>query len=824
MEQERAAGSAFGALLRRYRLAAGLSQEALADRARLSVNGIGLLERGDRRTPQRETFALLAAALGLTPEERQAFEAAAARPALPRLRGKTSITVGPWPDAPSSNLPYALTTFIGREMELAELAALVRTHRLVTITGAGGVGKTQTALRAATAAGDGAEAGISFVGLASITDPSLVATAIAAALGVQEVPNHRLIETLIAFVGGKPMLLVLDNCEHVIAEAATVADSLRHGCPNLRILATSREPLRAAGERAYRLRPLDENDALMLFADRAQAADAHFVLADGDARIVASICVRLSRIPLAIELAAARVAVLPVPALAKALDDHFQVLIGGVRTAPPRQQTMRAAIDWSYELLTAPEQRLFERLSVFAGGCTIGAARAVGEGAEVARNDVLPLLSSLLSKSLVVMDLEGVEPRYRLLEPFREYAREKLTMRGESDATARRHALAYLDLAEQCGSLEMRSGHHTMYLGHARDEIGNWRVAVHWALLGRRDVLLGQRLVAVTVRGWGGQGAVLGDARRWLPVACDLVDEQTPSDVIAKLRLAEAYNAMHLDSHNLQVASAQMAIECFRGSNDKVNLMRALATAGNALYKVRRFDEARGILQEALSIARTLGSRWHTADVLRDLAACLDSTDFVASRAYLTEALQLYEAGDDQEDLEAAAIDVASLAYHEGDTEAAVRHLAELLAEGRQVHAPRRIIVLAQVSISQYLILLGRYQEAQLYARKALDAARAEHLDVLATQALGCLATIASLRTTSPLPGTHARAARILGFVTARLRSMGSDGALGSSTGIAVDAAFGRLREVMSAATLTDIMADGAQMTEDEAVVAATVM
>lgn len=260
--------------------------------------------------------------------------------------------MGPWRSTASGNLPVALTRFCGRDAELEEIAVLLAGHRLVTITGAGGVGKTQTALRAATALSDQVGAAVCFVDLARIGDSSLVATAVASALGVQEVPNHPLRDTLIAFLKNKTVLLLLDNCEHVVAEAATIADSLLHGCSNLRILATSREPLKMAGERTYRLPSLDENNAVSLFADRAQAADARFDLAGANRPIVSEICRRLSSIPLAIELAAARVTVLPVKALAKARDDRLQVLSEGKRTSAPRQQTMRATIDWSYDLLT----------------------------------------------------------------------------------------------------------------------------------------------------------------------------------------------------------------------------------------------------------------------------------------------------------------------------------------------------------------------------------------------------------------------------------------------------------------------------------------
>ncbi|HET6275671.1 MAG TPA: helix-turn-helix domain-containing protein [Candidatus Cybelea sp.] len=392
VEDERAGTPEFGRLLRHYRLAAGLSQEALAERARMSPNGISALERGYRRTPQRETLALLVRALALGDAQRGEFEAAAAPP---RAR---------WSGTGISNLPLSLTSFVGREVELDDVARLVREHRLVTLTGAGGIGKTQTASHVGTALSGTGEAVVCFVALAPIGDSALVVAAIASTLRIQEVPNRPLFETLTAFLRNKALLLILDNCEHVIMEAATVAGALLAGCPRVRLLATSREPLRIAGEYTYRLPSLSvptpattprlspakalSFGAIVLFSDRARAVDHRFSLTNRNAPAVAAICRHLDGIPLAIELAAARVNVLPVQAIADKFDNRFSILTGGTRTALPRQQTMRAAIDWSYDLLVAREQRVFERLSAFAGGCTLATADAVCAGDGVAEADV----------------------------------------------------------------------------------------------------------------------------------------------------------------------------------------------------------------------------------------------------------------------------------------------------------------------------------------------------------------------------------------------------------------------------------------------------
>jgi predicted ATPase len=778
----------------------------------MSVYGVSALERGYRKTPQFETLSLLAGALALGEEQRREFVAAAQ---LGAVRNRGSVTVGPWPSPRTAKLPLALTRFIGREAELGEIATLVREHRLVTVTGAGGVGKTQTALQTAVAMSESPDREVRFVGLAPIGDPALVVAAIAGALGVREAPNHTLLETVLAYLENKTLLLVLDNCEHVIQEAAVAVDALLLGCPRVRILATSREPLRAAGERTYRLPSLNAIEASVLFADRAQAVVVHFDLNDENASIVSELCRRLDGIPLAIELAAARANVLSLEALAGKLNDRFAVLSIGNRTALPRQQTMRATIDWSYELLTPPEQRVFERLSIFANGCTLDDATAVCADSDVAANDVFALISSLVDKSLVAADLDGIEPRYRLLESFRQYARHKLRERREAEVIAQRHLAAYLDL---CARFELRDQHYSIYQGCAVDEIGNWRAAVQWALTEGNDVLGGQRLIAQVVHLWGGTASVFSDARRWVPAALDLADAQTPQNVIARLVLAETRVAQCLENHTEQLASAEKAIAYYRDANDELGLVRAQTEAGNALYKLGRVEESRAILEVALSTARRRDYPWDIRWILRNLSGCLNPSDLVASRAFLTEAIDLIKAAGDVFEMEVATLDLAEVAFSEGDPEAAVRHIAALFADGRQMYCSRRVVVAAQDAISKYLIAVGRYEEAREYAGKALDASCAEHLEVYAAKALGRLATIAALKVTSQAPDARANAARILGFVEARLK------ALGSAVVDEFDGALTALRGTMGAEAFASLTADGARMTEDEAVEAATAL
>ena len=366
----------FGALLRRHRLAAGLTQDALARQAGLSARGIADLERGARRSPYPATIQRLADALQLDRIQRASL-ATAARPSVitQRRRGASATTS-------RHNLPAAVTSFIGRERELAEVQARIVDARLLTLTGVGGCGKTRLALEVADAVLDRYADGVWLVELASLADPALVAQSVGAVVGVRESAGQSIVSTLAARLRERRMLLVLDNCEHLLDGCARTVDAILRGCPEVYVLATSREALGLNGEVAWRvpslpvpdprhlprLPELRRNAAVQLFVERAAAAQPHFVLTEHNAPAVAQICQQLDGIPLALELGAARMEGLTAERLASRLDEGFRLLTGGSRAALPRQQTLRATLDWSYKLLTDPERRLFSRLSVFAGG------------------------------------------------------------------------------------------------------------------------------------------------------------------------------------------------------------------------------------------------------------------------------------------------------------------------------------------------------------------------------------------------------------------------------------------------------------------------
>jgi predicted ATPase len=407
---------------------------------------------------------------------------------------------------PEINLPLQLTSFVGRERELSEARGLMANSRLLTLTGPGGAGKTRLASAVAFEVAAGFEDGVWWVELAPVSDPDLMPQAVATVLRIDEIPGRSLTDVIADDLKGLDLLLVLDNCEHLIGSCAELANTLLRACPGLKILATSREALYVAGERIWPLPPLSYPDphslppieelenieSVRLFVERASYRLPGFALDSINAPAVAEVCARLEGMPLAIELTAARVGTVPLSEIPKRLDRSLGLLSSRDRTAPERLRTLMGALDWSYELLDEEEREVFRGLSVFAGGFTLDAAESVCDGGSIESREVLDLLTRLIDKSLLLVTERGEEVRYRLLETIRQYALEKLQESGEEDVVRERHAKYYLALAEKAGS-KLKGPDQGAWLERLETEHDNLRAALTSALEGG-NAELGLRL------------------------------------------------------------------------------------------------------------------------------------------------------------------------------------------------------------------------------------------------------------------------------------------------------------------------------------------
>ncbi|HEY2474844.1 MAG TPA: helix-turn-helix domain-containing protein [Candidatus Cybelea sp.] len=827
----------FGALLRQFRLDAGITQQELAERAKLSVEAISTLERGTRTRPYRETVTLLARALKLSPE-REALLGSAVGLAHGAHRRERSEEFDASPlrivrsnadGLPPHNLPRQSTSLVGRQRELAEVTTLLRESRLLTIVGSGGVGKTRLAVQLGVELLEACPDGVWLADLAPLTDPTLVASTILHALQVPSTTGSD-VDVLLAYLKTRHALLILDNCEHVIRQARDVAAHILQSCAHVRVVSTSRQALAVSGESVYRLpslatpatscrtaREARVYGAVTLFAARAVAANPDFALSDSNAAEVGEICRRLDGIPLAIELAAARVNVLAPHQIAQRLDQRFRLLAAGDSRALPRHQTMTALFDWSYDLLTAREQRFFEALSVFAGGFTLEAATAVGATDAEDDIDVVELVASLITKSLLVAESADLEQRYRLLESSRQYARSRLIARGEQEQIARRHALFYVELAEH---LEM--AWHTMperaWLSHANVLLENLRAALDWTLEKRGDVILGLRLAAL--RMMMRRSFPLAEARRRVRTALELVDEHTPPQLLARLEHADGAITGQLGEITETLAAAERTLVRYRRLGDVVGVAYAQVMLGGPLVILERFEEAEPMLREALDVARRLGDRRLAAAALRMIGQVQSLTgDFDRARATLTEARGLAQAAG--ADFLAASLggSLSSNEYDAGNVEAALALTMETIAIYRGL-GPSALYDLpgSLAGMAMHLIALRRFDEARASANEALELAHGLGIVVMTALSLGQLAVVAQLRPRAKGRSTSdncAAAAQILGFVDARLTTLGIPKKYGLAE---YDDALKVLGDDIGAEALAKLLTAGASMTEDEAI------
>jgi predicted ATPase/DNA-binding SARP family transcriptional activator len=519
---------------------------------------------------------------------------------------------------PTGNLPAPITSFVGRHGELVEICALLRSSRLVTLTGVGGAGKSRLAVEVAATCRSDFPDGTWLVELAALNQPGLVVHAVAAAFGVREHPNRPLIEVLVERLHTVGMLLVLDNCEHVVAEAAEMANQLLRRCPGLRILATSRERLGITGEV---LRPvaglgvpdsaavgagvIGRAEAVRLLVERATAVQPGFVLSEATAFAAAQICQRLDGLPLAIELAAARMNAFTVDQVAARLDDRFRLLSGGSRTALARHQTLRATVDWSYGHLGDDERRLFDRLGVFVGGFTLEAVESVcAEGLNAAVTDSL---ARLVDKSLVVVETSQTSgSRYRMLETLRAFAFERLEESGDTARLRDRHASHVVALIESAGA-DLHGAQQLVWLPRLEAEHGNIRAALDWSIL-RGDAVTAMRLAGSLYPLWDGHGHYR-EGRRWLRQVLAM-DAAVPPAVKARVLDSAAGLAVVQGDLEQAAAAAEKAAALSRKAGDPAGEAHALQHLGLAAVYADDVDRAVGVLEEAVRGAREAADPW----------------------------------------------------------------------------------------------------------------------------------------------------------------------------------------------------------------------
>ncbi len=724
-------------------------------------------------------------------------------------------------EALPNNLPLQLTPFIGRETEIAQIESAIKEARLITLVGAGGVGKTRLALQSGADLLDTFDDGVWFVDLALMREAEQVPRAIAEVANVRLELERDPLETIAAALRSKRLLLILDNCEHVVAAAARSADSILRACPGTRILATSRQALGIAAERVIRVPSLSlpEGDrrisatearrygAIALFTDRALAANGSFALDDENASTVAEICRRLDGIALALELAAPRLKALSVNQLAARLNERFRLLTGGSRTALPRQQTMRALIDWSYDLLDEREQTVFRRAAIFTGSFSLEAASDICADDTIDAWDLLDVLSSLVDKSMVVAELYGSEQRYRLLESTRQYALERLASTGEERELRRRHAAHFCRFTEEAEHRYFITPLR-LWLSSVDPEVDNVRAALDWTIMDRGDVELGARTASAFVWYWI-QSKQLAEAIERIEAAI----EGMPDDgrIAARLWYGLAFLFNDMFHYERGRAAGQHALELAEKTGDAECIAFALVALASAAFVDETFD-SEAAFTRALDIFSAAGNRRMVGVTLGRRARSLGVQGHLErARPIYDEALSISRSlGDDRT---AAQIlnNIAEATFHDGNAEAALRLAKESVEYGTAARMEGNLVS-TYGNMCMYNLTLGNVGEALQNARKVLDVGRnVQNWAAIAFVSLHFAAIAAEHE-------QYESAAVLLGHFLPSMRTAYGGAKIEETEQTVYDRLLAILREHLGATRLAQLMSAGESLTRDELV------
>jgi predicted ATPase/DNA-binding XRE family transcriptional regulator len=671
----------FADQLRRHRLAAGMTQENLAERSGLSVRGISDLERGVKQRPHPETVRMLAAALDLPPEALSSFRASA----------------GPRSTIEPAAIPEPLTQLVDREDEVHDVAGRLRSGagiRLMTLTGPGGVGKTRLAIEIARVVRGEFADGIAFVPLAGLSDPRLVLAAMATALGIRELPDRAPLDLLARQLQDRQMLVVMDNFEHLLAAAPDLA-ALLAGCHGLTILATSRAPLHIAGEHEYPVRPLALPDpalalapgelaqvhSVRLFVQQARAVQPQFEVTGANARAVTAICTRVDGLPLALELAAVRMKTLAPGDLESLLGSRLGVLTGGPQDHPARHRTVRATIGWSHDLMPAAEQATFRRFAVFVAGATLESVAAVVSDGDTL--EALNHLTALIDQSLV-QRFDGVDgqPRFAMLETIREYALDQLVASEDESVVRDLHAAYFLQLAEQ-GETELTGPNQALWMQRLESEYGNLRAALGWAIQ-QEDAASSQRFGSALWRFWAASGR-LNEGRGWLDRALALAtDDRSAHRAQALLRRGNI--AVDLADYPTARGMYESSLEIYRSLGDEVNVNRAISGIGLVHFNQGEYVAARVAYEAVLQMWQDRGSRHGEGLTLHSLGnVAVALGEFTSGRRAYDASLAIQRDLDDSGGVAYLEYRRGRLDRLEGKTDDAQRWLTRALAGFREV-------------------------------------------------------------------------------------------------------------------------------------------